>query len=291
VRILVLGPNGQLGGDLMDAAAADRRFSATGIGRDAVDVADADALRAFLAAAEFDALVNCTSYHKTDEVEAHADRAMAINAKAPAAMAEICADKRARFLHVSTDYVFGGDAGRATPLTEADPTAPVNVYGLSKQFGETLVGLTGCDATVFRVASLFGVRGASGKGGNFVETMIRFGREKGALKVVDDQVMSPTATAFIARAILAFLAAGGPAGVYHCVNTGAVSWAGFARRIVERCGIAATVTPCATAEWPTPARRPAYSALDNSKLAGVIGPVEGWEAALDAYLAAKGHMA
>lgn len=291
MRILVLGPNGQLGGDLMDAAAGDARFEPVGAGREAVDVGDVEAVRAFLRDARFDVLVNCTSYHKTDEVESQADRAMAVNAKAPAAMAEVCADRRARFVHVSTDYVFGGDTTRTAPLTETDPTAPVNVYGLSKQFGETLVGLTGGDATVFRVASLFGVRGASSKGGNFVETMIRFGREKGALKVVDDQVMSPTSTAFIARAIIAFLTAEGPAGVYHCVNTGAVSWAGFARRIVERCGIAAAVTPCATSDWPTPARRPAYSALDNARLAGVIGPIEGWETALDNYLVAKGHRA
>lgn len=289
MRLLVLGPNGQLGGDLMDAAAADGRFAAVGAGREAVDVADADALRVFLRDAAFDALVNCTSYHKTDEVESHADMAMAINARAPAAMAEVCAAKGARFLHVSTDYVFGGDAGRTTPLTEADPTAPVNVYGLSKQFGETLIGLAGGDATVFRVASLFGVRGASGKGGNFVETMLRFGREKGALKVVDDQVMSPTATDFIARAILAFLAAEGAPGVYHCVNGGAVSWCGFAQAIIARAGVAATVAPCATADWPTPARRPAYSALDNGRLAQVIGPIESWETALDRYLGAKGH--
>jgi dTDP-4-dehydrorhamnose reductase len=289
MRLLVLGPNGQLGSDLMAAAAA-ADVAAAGAGRDAVDVTDPAALRAFLAAAEFDALVNCTSYHKTDEVEANAGLAMAVNAHATALMAEACAARGARFVHVSTDYVFGGDAARRTPLTETDPTAPVNVYGLSKQFGETLAALAGDDVTVFRVASLFGVRGASGKGGNFVETMIRFGREKGALKVVDDQVMSPTATAFVADAILAFLAREAPPGIYHCVNTGAVSWAGFARAIVAKAGVPAEVTPCTSADWPTPARRPAWSALDNAKLAAVIGPIPPWEAALDGYLASKGHI-
>jgi dTDP-4-dehydrorhamnose reductase len=289
MRLLVLGPNGQLGSDLMAAAAA-AGVRAAGAGRDAVDVADPAALRAFLAAADFDALVNCTSYHRTDEVESAAGLAMAVNAHAPALMAEACAARGARFVHISTDYVFGGDAARRTPLTEADPTAPVNVYGLSKQFGETLAALAGGDVTVFRVASLFGVRGASGKGGNFVETMIRFGREKGALKVVDDQVMSPTATAFVADAILAFLAREAPPGVYHCVNTGAVSWAEFARAIVAKAGVPAEVTPCTSADWPTPARRPAWSALDNAKLAAVIGPIPPWEAALDGYLASKGRI-
>ena len=143
--------------------------------------------------------------------------------------------------------------------------------------------------TVFRVASLFGVRGASGKGGNFVETMIRMGREKGALKVVDDQVMSPTSTAFIARAITTFLAREGAPGIYHCVNSGVVSWYDFARTIVDRAGVAATVTPCATSEWPSLARRPAWSALGNGKLAGVIGTIPPWEQELADYLAAKGH--
>lgn len=289
MNLLVLGANGQLGGDVMDAAAA-AGVRAVPAGRAEADVTDRKGLRAFLDAAEFDVLVNCTSYHKTDEVETQADRAMAVNAHAPAVMAEACAAKGARFLHVSTDYVFGGDLARGVPLDETAPPAPVNVYGLSKQFGETLAALSGGDVTVFRVASLFGVRGASGKGGNFVETMIRFGRERGALKVVEDQVMSPTSTAFIARAILAFLERGGAPGVYHCVNSGAVSWADFARAIVRRTGVAAEVQGCATSEWPMVARRPAYSALDNAKLAAVIGPIPGWEDALSEYLAAKGHL-
>ena len=288
MRLLVLGSAGQLGGDLIDAAAA-AGVPAQGVGRAQVDVTDRDALRAFLAAAEFDVLVNATSYHKTDEVEGNPALAMDVNAHAPAAMAEACGEKGARFLHVSTDYVFGGDRARRTALLETDPPAPVNVYGLSKLFGETLSGLSGADVIVFRVASLFGVRGASGKGGNFVETMIRFGREKGALKVVNDQVMSPTSTVFIARAILAFLARQGAPGVYHCVNSGAVSWHGFAEAIMRQAGIKATVAGCSTADWPTVARRPAWSALDNGKLAGVIGPIPGWESALADYLAAKGY--
>jgi dTDP-4-dehydrorhamnose reductase len=288
MKLLVLGANGQLGGDVMDAAAA-AGIDARAAGRAEVDVTDREALRAFLDGAEFDALINGTSYHKTDEVETNEGLAMAVNAHAPAVMAEACAAKGARFIHVSTDYLFGGDTGRTTPLAEDAPPAPVNVYGLSKQFGETLAALSGDDVTVFRVASLFGVRGASGKGGNFVETMIRFGREKGQLKVVEDQTMSPTSTAFVARAVLAFLERTGAPGVYHCVNTGAVTWADFARAIVRRAGIDAQVNGCPTSEWPMVARRPAYSALDNARLAGVIGPIPSWEEALDEYLAAKGH--
>ena len=286
MQLLVLGANGQLGGDLMAAAAA-AGIAAVGAGRAEVDVADTDALRAYLGAADFDVLVNCAALLNTEAIEGDPAPALAVNAHAPAVMAEVAAARGARLIQVSTDYVFGGDAGRTTPLAEDAAPAPVNVYGLSKLYGETLARLGGGDVTVFRTASTFGVRGASGKGGNFVETMIRVGRERGALTVVADQIMSPTSTAWAAGAILAFLDRGGAPGVYHAVNSGAASWHDFARRIVARAGVAATVAPCKAADWPSKARRPAWSALDNAKLAGVIGPIPPWEDALDAYLAAR----
>lgn len=288
MRLLVLGANGQLGGDLIEAAAA-RGIAAQGAGRAEVDVADPAALAAFLDATPFDALVNCAALLNTEAIEGDPAPAMAVNAHAPAVMAEAAARRGARMIQVSTDYVFGGAPGRTAPLSEDAPPAPVNVYGASKLLGETLAGLAGADVSVFRVASTFGVRGASGKGGNFVETMIRFGRERGKLTVVADQVMSPTSTAWAAGAILDFLAAGGAAGVYHAVNTGAVSWFGFAQAIIARAGVAAEVLPCKAADWPSKARRPGWSALDNGRLAGVIGPIPPWEAALDAYLKARGH--
>lgn len=289
MRLLVLGAAGQLGGDLM-AAAAGRGIAAQGAGRAEADLADAAALRGFIDATPFDALVNCAALVNTEAIEGDPAPALAVNGRAAAVMAEACAARGARFVQVSTDYVFGGDATRRTPLVETDPPAPVNAYGLSKLYGETLAGLAGGDVSVFRVASVFGVRGAGGKGGNFVETMIRVGRERGRLTVVADQVMSPTSTAWAAAAILAFLDRGGPPGVYHAANTGAVSWFDFARAIVARAGVAAEVAPVSAAEWPSVARRPAWSALDNRKLAGVIGPIPGWEEALDDYLAAKRHV-
>ena len=289
MRLLVLGANGQLGGDLTAAAAA-RGIDAVGAGRETLDIADPEALRGYLAATPFDALVNCAAALNTEAIEGDPAPALAINAHAPGIMAEAAAATGARMIQVSTDYVFGGDAARSAPLTEGDAPAPVNVYGASKLLGETLARLAGGDVTVFRVASTFGVRGASGKGGNFVETMIRMGRERGKLTVVADQVMSPTATAWAAGAILDFLERGGAAGVYHAANGGAVSWYEFAKAIVAKAGVAAEVTPCKAADWPSKARRPAFSALDNGKLAGVIGPIPGWEAALDGYLAAKGHV-
>lgn len=151
--------------------------------------------------------------------------------------------------------------------------------------------LAGADVLILRVASLFGVAGASGKGGNFVETMIRAGRERGELRVVSDQIMSPTASADVAGALLTLLLKQAPSGVWHVVNSGAASWYEFACRIIERARVAAAVTAVPSAAYPTEAKRPPYSVLSNSKLAAAAGPMRPWQEALDDYLIAKGYCA
>lgn len=287
MRVLLLGPNGQLGSDIRKAnAVLPKPMDLVPLGRDRLDLADVDGAATLLAEFDFDAIINATGYHKTDEVESNAQLAFTINAHLVKRLAELCFTKRARLFHVSTDYVFGGQAKRR-PLLEDDARAPLNVYGASKSVGEDLALISGADVTVLRVASLFGVAGASGKGGNFVETMIRLGRERGALRVVDDQIMSPTSTADAANALLRLVGVAAPGGVYHLVNTGEVSWCGFARRIIELMGIHATVEPVPTSAMPTPAKRPPYSALNNGKLSNVIGPMREWEEALRDYLSAK----
>ena len=258
------------------------------IDRSVIDLSDIDAATRFLRDLNFGCLINCSSNHKTDEVERNSQLAFTINAHLVQRLANVCADKKARLVHISTDYVFGGQE-KLVPLTELDCKAPLNVYGASKGMGEDLALLTSADVLVLRVASLFGFVGASGKGGNFVETMIRLGKEKGALRVVADQTMSPTATVDIANALIDLVQARAASGIWHVVNSGSATWYGFAKRIIERTGISATVTPLSSAEFPTPARRPTYSVLDNSKLAQLIGPMRSWQDALDAYLAAKGH--
>lgn len=292
MRVAVLGANGQLGHDILAAHAAGdgAGLDLVALTRADLDVTEVAAIDAALARHGFDALVNCTSYHRTDEAEDNATLAFTVNAHAVAAMAAHCAGRGARFVHVSTDYVFGGDRDRATPLDETAATAPVNVYGASKAMGETLARHAHDDTAILRVASLFGTAGASGKGGNFVETMLRLARERGRLKVVDDQVMSPTATADIARAVLALLAREAGPGIYHVVNTGSASWYEFAREIVRRAGIDAVVEPCSSAEFPTRAARPRYSALDNARARAALHDMPDWPDALQRYLAAKGHV-
>ena len=284
MKVVLLGPDGQLGYDIRRAHdEGGALFELLPVGRDRLDVTAQD-LEERLAERSFDILVNCTGYHKTDEVEDNAELAFAVNAHAVRAMARACARRGARLVHVSTDYVFGGDAERCTPLREDDPVAPVNVYGASKLLGETLAQLACADVVVLRVASLFGVAGASGKGGNFVETMLRLARERGELKVVDDQVMSPTATADVARVLLRMLSEGCTAGTYHVVNDGAASWYDFAREIVHQARVTARVTPCTSDVFATRARRPRYSALDNERASRQFGCLGSWQAALGDYL-------
>ena len=288
MKVIVLGPNGQLGSDIFAANARNGGgIDIEGVGRDALDVTDLDRIEGVLGPMSFDALVNCTSYHKTDEVEKNASLAFTINAHAVQRMATVCAGKGARFVHISTDYVFSGDA--TEPYVEEDRPGPLNVYGASKLMGEGLALSAHGDTLVLRVASLFGVAGASGKGGNFVETMIRVAKERGELRVVDDITMSPTATEDVARTLLKMLQTEAPPGIYHAVNSEPATWYRFAVEIVKGAGVRAEVTPVTSEEFPTVAARPHYSVLDNRKVGGILEGMPSWRDALQRYLRVKGH--
>lgn len=286
MRIALFGANGQLGSDLVGLA-AQRGLDLQAVTRARVDAADP---AAGFDGLEFDVAINCVAVTKVDDCEKDPAPAVAINAHFAGRLARACAERGARLVQVSTDYVYGGQ-GEREPLSEAVGRAPVNVYGATKALGEDLARLEHDDVIVARVASLFGVAGASGKGGNFVETMLKFGKARGRLTVVADQVMSPTASLDAGEAILDLIAAKAPAGDYHVVNSGVASWCDFAQAIITRAGVAAEVVPIPTSQFPTPARRPPYSALSNAKLVAAIGrPMVDWSTALDRYLAAKGHV-
>lgn len=285
MRIALFGANGQLGSDLV-ALAGQRGLDLTPVTRAQVDAANPEVGFGGLA---FDVAINCVAATRVDDCEKDPAPAVAVNAHFAGRLAKACAAQGARLVQVSTDYVFGGQTERE-PLAEAVGRAPVNVYGATKALGEDLARLEHDDVIVARVASLFGVAGASGKGGNFVETMLRLAKERGRLTVVDDQVMSPTASWDAGEAILDLISARAPAGTYHVVNSGVASWCGFAAEIISKAGVAAEVAPIPTSQFPTPARRPPYSALSNAKLEAALGrPMPHWRDALDRYLAAKGH--
>ena len=291
LKAVLVGPRGQLGHDLRRAhAESGESIELIPLPRERLNLAMRGRVEQVLGDLKFDVLVNCAAYTRVDEAEDNEAHAFAVNAHAVRAMARVCAAKRARLLHISTDYVFGGELKRRRPLREDDSTAPVNIYGASKAMGERLARFEADDVVILRVASLFGEAGAGGRDGNFVETIVRAAREKRPLRVVDDQAMSPTATADVARVALRMLAEGCAAGLYHVVNTGSATWCEFAREILRCAGIAGGVTPCTTEEFPTRAARPRYCVLDNAKVSAEFGALPPWQDALERYLRSRGYL-
>lgn len=262
-RILLFGRGGQVGSDLAPLLTAHGTLTA--LDHADVDLRDADAVRAAVRQVRPTWLVNAAAYTAVDKAEGEPDVARAVNAAAPQAMAEEAARLGARLVHYSTDYVYPGDGKR--PYREDDPTGPLGAYGQTKLDGDLAVLSAHPEAVILRTAWVF-----SAHGHNFVKTMLRLVDEgKTALRVVADQRGTPTSAALLANAALAALEHGAPGGVYHLTNAGETTWHGFAEAIfAERARLrpdapAVTVEPIATADYPTPARRPAYSVLDNAK--------------------------
>ena len=283
MKRIVLGSRGQLGSDLCDLLKSYfDSVQLKQLTRNDIDISQLDLLDVSLNALEFDVLVNCTSYHKTDDVEKNSQLAFLVNSKAVEVMAKACQGKSARFVHISTDYVF--DGSKKQPYTEYDNPGPLNVYGASKLMGESLAQLYCENTMVLRVASLFGKRGASGKGGNFLTTIMKHAIEKGEISVVNDQWMSPTWTGDVAKMILALLDKNAPPGIYHAVNSGIATWYDLAKYACQLSDIQVDIKPVSSAEFPTVAIRPAYSVMDNAKISTIIGRIPRWQDAVKSFL-------
>ncbi len=286
--ILVFGANGQLGTDLVKKLSQDN-LDFLPITRNDIDIEKTDELKKFLQEKEYKFLINCTSYHKTEEVEENPAKAFTINAKVPEIMAEDANMKNAVFFHVSTDYVFGADQ-QNTPLSEESAPGPLNIYGSSKLMGENLIKLNTSKYYILRVASLFGVAGASGKGGNFVEAIISKAKSNEDISVVDDQVMSPTHTDFIAKAIVFIMKKSIDFGIYNIVNKGEVSWHEFASEIMRSLPFKKEIKKISSSSLSLKAKRPLYSALSSKKIesSGLVVPT--YQESLKEYLKIKGHI-
>ena len=277
MRILVTGAGGMLGQDLL-AAAGRRGLDAVGVARSECDITDPAAVRAAVADARPDAVVNAAAWTDVDGAEEREDEAAAVNGDGAGNVAAAAADADATVVHVSTDYVFDGRGRR--PYVEGDATAPLNAYGRTKLAGEQAVAAANPRHHVVRSSWLFGVGGP-----NFVATMLRVGAERDELTVVDDQIGCPTWTGHLAEALLDLAARDDGYGVHHGAASGSCSWHAFAVEIFSRTGMDVTVQPGRTADLGRPAPRPAYSVLGSGRADALVLPE--WRAGLDGYLAAR----
>lgn len=271
VRILVTGAGGMLARDLVGAL---RGHEVTALGRAALDITDRDAVHTALAG--HDVIVNTAAYTDVDAAETSESLAHAVNAQGPAFLAESARDHGARLIHVSTDYVFGGDA--TEPYPETAPVAPRSAYGRTKADGERLAQELYPDGTsIVRTAWLYGRHGS-----NFARTMLRLAAERETWQVVDDQVGQPTWSADLAARIVEMIDGDIPAGIYHGTNSGSTTWFGFAQAVLEESGLdPARISPTDSSSFVRPARRPAYSVLGHGAWTEVgLGPMRPWDAAL-----------
>ena len=288
MKILITGCNGQLGSELaknlregvtelgplpaaLENAAVTCTDSAT------LDITDLGAVLSFVKDGGYELIINCAAYTNVNGCESDSDTAFRVNALGPRNLAMAAERFGAKLIHVSTDYVFAGDG--SVPYTEWDLCDPQSVYGRTKYLGEQYVRDFCTRYFIVRTAWLYGYIG-----NNFVKTMLKLAKERGGAKVVNDQRGNPTNAADLAYHLLK-LAVTEEYGIYHCTGNGECSWYDFASKIVEYSGIPATITPCTTEEYPTPAKRPAYSSLDHRMLRNTVGDeMRGWEEALKCYL-------
>ncbi len=286
IKIAVIGANGQLGFDLV------RVFENTDeiapLTHADIDVTDFKKSMEILKKIQPGVVINCAAYVRVDDAEDFADRAFAVNALGARNIALISKDLNAILVHISTDYVFDGT--KKEPYVENDIPNPLNVYGNSKLAGEYFVRNTLEKHYIIRSSSLFGTAGASGKGGNFVETMIKKAHNNEEIKVVDDMIMSPTYTKDAASMIKNVHSRRLPFGIYHVANSGRCTWYEFARAIFETMGIETNVSPAKTNNLQSKARRPMFSPLVSTRLKNYGLEMENWEAALKNYLMEKGHL-
>ena len=272
MNILLAGRNGQVGWELQRTLQPVGKVTA--VGHAELDLADAAAVRRKLDEVRPDVIVNAAAYTAVDKAESEPEQANAVNAAAPALLAQEAARRGALLIHYSTDYVY--DGAKAAPYVETDPTNPLGAYGRSKLAGEEGIRASGCDHLIFRTSWVYAARGA-----NFLRTILRLAAEREELRIVMDQIGAPTwarliaeATALALRQALAERRHGRfESGLFHLACAGETSWHGFASAIVaSRSGLRVkTVTPITTADYPLPAPRPANSRLDTSAFRARFG--------------------
>lgn len=281
MKVLVLGANGQLGCDICATfAKAHTVVPAThGDG----DVADGEAMRRLLENAAPSCVINTAAMHNVDLCEKDPEQAYRVNALGVRNLAELCAKRESRFIHISTDYVFDGK--KNSPYVETDAPCPLNVYGNTKLAGENYALAANARAAIVRIGGIYGKNPCRAKGGlNFVQLMLKLAGERSDIRVVDDEIVTPTPTAAIARQLLAVVESD-LNGIIHATCQGQCSWYEFARAIFAETGLSPNLQRARPGEFPAKTRRPAYSVLENARLkAAGQDLMPDWLSGLKSYL-------
>jgi len=290
MSIVIIGADGQLGSDVMTAFADDHTAALT---EKEIDVTSKESVREAIMKHNPPVVINTAAFTHVDKCESEQDLAHKVNAEGAKHVAKICAELGAVLVHISTDYVFDGRKG--TPYTEGDIPAPINMYGRTKLEGEGFVRNFCSHYYIVRTSGLYGLNPcigkATGDGGdssNFVDKMLKLSKKLKELRVVSDEILSPTFTEDLARQIKIIVDTKLPFGIYHATSEGECSWFEFAREVFELSGIKMKVVPTTSDEWKAPAKRPPYSVLENAALKKHdCNSMPHWKAALKTYLKKK----
>ena len=259
-KILVTGSNGQLGSELKELAPSYPAYEFIFLTRNELPLDNDDSLKEVIRSHQPNYIINCAAYTAVDKAESEKELAFQVNAKAVGSMAQVCTEMGARFIHISTDYVFDGN--RRTPLKEDDSVSPVNFYGESKLAGEKLAQKNNPHSIIIRTSWVYSFYGK-----NFVKTMMRLMAEKESISVVNDQWGSPTYAANLAQAIIQIIETKTwQPGIYHFSDEGVITWFEFAREIGSLVQTSCVIQPTTTANFPTPAKRPLYSVMVKDKI-------------------------
>lgn len=288
MKVMITGCNGQLGKELQkiittgtsELGAIDARYhncELVCVDADVLDITNSESVMHFVQTEKPDVLINCAAYTNVNKCEDDLDNAFCVNSLGPANLAKACEQYDVKFCHISTDYVFDGMGNQ--PFTELDLCAPQSAYGSTKLLGEMYTREFCSRYFIIRTAWLYGY-----EGNNFVYTVRKIASEQGYMKVVNDQFGNPTNANELAYHILKIIITN-QFGIYHCTGNGICSWYDFAKKIVELSNIDAKIEPCTTEEYPTPAKRPAFSALDHMMLRCTVkDEMSNWEDALTRFI-------
>jgi dTDP-4-dehydrorhamnose reductase len=282
MKVMLIGAAGQLGTDLARVLPRESTISLT---HAEMDIADSRSVRLAFERHAPDVVINTAAFHRVDDCEIEVERAFRMNAFGLRALAQACRESGAALVHFSTDYVFAGE--KTQPYVETDRPGPLSVYGASKLCGEYFISATLEKYFLVRTCGLYGHGGSRAKGGNFVDNMLRLAAQGKPLRVVNDQVVTPTSTSDLASKISQLIQTEAY-GLYHITNQGSCSWFEFARAIFEIEGIEPDLKPTTSEAFNAPARRPAYSVLLNQRLKFLgLDDMPAWKDAVRRYLAAN----